>query len=83
MRILGFLAGVAGLLVIAGGAAAAPPDYHGGLFDDGFYDDDWYVDYYDSPVYDEQARTGMSGGDDEYDATQFYDDAGESGLFDV
>ncbi|ALA59163.1 hypothetical protein [Nitrospira moscoviensis] len=65
--------------------------YSGGFYDDGLYDDDWYFDYYDSG-YGYYEGTGYSGNpelsrtyddDDQYDATQLYDDAGDSGFFDV
>lgn len=67
--------------------------YSGGFYDDGLYDDDWYVDYYDagfsrddfdsSSLGNDREEFASFESDDEYDVNQFYDDAGESGLFDV
>ncbi len=65
-------------------AAPAMALYTGGFYDDGFYDDDWYYDYYEGSMAEAgPSGTGFGDADDEYDATQLYDDAGESGLFDV
>jgi len=72
------LAGLlAGAMLAPLGVSAESYDYQdyrdAGYFNDGFYDDDWFYDWYDTGFYD---------GDDERDLSQYYDDAGEKGLFD-
>jgi len=73
--------GLIGLALLAGPGAVPPASaFSGGFYDDGLYDDDWYFDYYDLGA--EDGRTGdISGSEREYEASQFYEDAAGSGLF--
>jgi hypothetical protein len=53
--------------------------YSGGFLDDGLYDDNWFFDYYEA-----SPDAGTNQTPDklrEYDASQMYEEAEESGLF--
>jgi hypothetical protein len=63
--------------------SSATPPYTGGYLDDGLYDDDWYYDYYELSA-EYRYRPDTQDDQDklrEYEASQIYEGAEESGIF--
>lgn len=65
--------------LVTPGYVTSASAYSGGFFDDGLYDDNWFFDYYEaSPnAGTNQTQERLR----EYDASQMYEEAEESGIF--